>query len=482
MSSKRQRLAGYRLPAVIDVEETTCISFNIPNDREYIAAARGAIYELLNWVHWEKSYVPGDTRASQAAALMRKVILPSFQVGGCPMPFDVRQNEENPCILEKTEDGENWDEFANLRKCKPKIRILPDGTVEVWDEVNGEWDEAEDQTPDPRDEEPPAPEFPPGGDDQCIASVAVEAGIKAILAQVFGATFVFGAIATVVAGLTAGLAALFTAAFVGPLAAGITAAAGSIMATIGQNFGDLLLAYDWNSFRCFINERMPSDGILTESAYDTIGTDLDSKADQVSQVINVVWDLIGFNGAKRMIEQNAPNIPITEQCCAGDLFYGTPIEVEQYKPSTAGQNTMQFRWPDVEYRTVGYRIDNVKCIPSSGTRFTTGIGPQVSPFQRTGLLGGVILMGEGAFVAQINYVSFPGANTAEKQQAARDAMDVLLGNGLGQEATLVATSADGDAGADGYVEAGEDFQADVQWGTSNSGVYRLRIRPIHRLT
>lgn len=60
--------------------------------------------------------------------------------------MDVRQNEETPCILEKTEDGETWVEFADLQLCPPKFILVdgvpywerPDGTLEPIDEWDGE--------------------------------------------------------------------------------------------------------------------------------------------------------------------------------------------------------------------------------------------------------------------------------------------------------------------------------------------------------
>lgn len=40
------------------------------------------------------------------------------------MPFDVRQNEESPCVLEKLIDGD-WVQFADLSLCPPEIRRNP---------------------------------------------------------------------------------------------------------------------------------------------------------------------------------------------------------------------------------------------------------------------------------------------------------------------------------------------------------------------
>lgn len=61
-------------------------------------------------------------------------------------PMDVRQNEETPCILEKTEDGETWVEFANLQLCPPLIRQRPDGTIEYSTDDGETWTPVETDT------------------------------------------------------------------------------------------------------------------------------------------------------------------------------------------------------------------------------------------------------------------------------------------------------------------------------------------------
>jgi len=51
------------------------------------------------------------------------------------MPFDVRQNEELPCILEKTEDGIDWEQWADLSLCSsaPAISETPNGGIMLDD-------------------------------------------------------------------------------------------------------------------------------------------------------------------------------------------------------------------------------------------------------------------------------------------------------------------------------------------------------------
>lgn len=67
---------------------------------------------------------------------LRKVVIcglsPDCDEEGTALPFDVRQPEENPCILEKTEDGETWTEFADITLClKESIVTTPSGGTAI---------------------------------------------------------------------------------------------------------------------------------------------------------------------------------------------------------------------------------------------------------------------------------------------------------------------------------------------------------------
>lgn len=85
---------------------------------------------------------------------------------GCGMfDFDVRQNEENPCTLEKFVDGE-WVEFANLRLCPPIIRLNLNFEIEISLD-GGETFEVITDNP-----VPPIPEPSPGADALCVAAAS----------------------------------------------------------------------------------------------------------------------------------------------------------------------------------------------------------------------------------------------------------------------------------------------------------------------
>jgi len=97
---------------------------------------------------------------------------------GCNMfPFDVRQSEEEPCILEKFVDGD-WVEFANLRLCPPIVRLNINLQVEISFD-NGETFEV--LTP---NEQPPVPLPDPEQVARCVAAASATEAMNALFVQV----------------------------------------------------------------------------------------------------------------------------------------------------------------------------------------------------------------------------------------------------------------------------------------------------------
>lgn len=118
MTSEAQKNAGYLLPEQITGHDLICVRLRIPDVREYRAALRGALKSLTEWWNWEKSYQPGDTRASQAASYFRELINDYLIFEDCenqPMPIQFRQID---CLLEySTDGGQTWLEAADLSVC-----------------------------------------------------------------------------------------------------------------------------------------------------------------------------------------------------------------------------------------------------------------------------------------------------------------------------------------------------------------------------
>ena len=124
---------GWILPQTIDPDRV-CVQLNIPNDPDHIAAFWGALWELTYWNKWQRD---PDHKGTEVAQVWKdvwlKAVADNSDFGRCGVGnFDVRQNTEEPCTLEKTTDGDTWEPFADLTLClKESIVSTPSGGLSV---------------------------------------------------------------------------------------------------------------------------------------------------------------------------------------------------------------------------------------------------------------------------------------------------------------------------------------------------------------
>lgn len=112
--------------------------------------------------------IGGDTLLGFGGGF-RKVVLCGLTPVTEENGVDVRQNSENPCILEKSIDGETWEEFADLLLCPPRIRDVG-GVIET--SADGEtWTPVE-------TEDPPIP--PRDGENDVIKCLAAANAVEFI--------------------------------------------------------------------------------------------------------------------------------------------------------------------------------------------------------------------------------------------------------------------------------------------------------------
>lgn len=129
---------GYPLPDEIDPAEAVCIRVYVPADPLYIGSFWQAYAHFGKWLAWARD---DAHRGKDAAAVWRPYIQQArdewdASAGDCGM-VNVRQNPDNPCILEvQTLAGGAWVEFADLDLCKfaPGEKLYPDG--EGWKELD----------------------------------------------------------------------------------------------------------------------------------------------------------------------------------------------------------------------------------------------------------------------------------------------------------------------------------------------------------
>jgi hypothetical protein len=122
--SRTYERARYTLPDVVDPDKRRCITIEIPDNIYHYAAFYGQILALSRAYSW------GNDAAHTAlavAAVWRRVLEtlrdcdepPTF--GGVDEGNEqlIRQNPDNPCLLETSINGTDWCVFADLSKCVP---------------------------------------------------------------------------------------------------------------------------------------------------------------------------------------------------------------------------------------------------------------------------------------------------------------------------------------------------------------------------
>lgn len=75
--------SGYPIPDQITGHPKRCLTIQVPDDTLYLAVIAGAIHSLGQWFNWDKTGIPGDTRATQAAAYWRNEFLPTLTIDSC---------------------------------------------------------------------------------------------------------------------------------------------------------------------------------------------------------------------------------------------------------------------------------------------------------------------------------------------------------------------------------------------------------------
>lgn len=193
------RVPRIELPADWIPEGTVCALVPIPDDPEFLAQLVGLIDQLRQ----SRNFARDATKTGAATvsrtwdrALASRPIV-TVDCEGAMAVFDVRQNDEDPCILEKSDDGgETWIPFADLTLCPPLLSVSSDGTkILYWCPTCGPggtpgWREVpnpdEDYNPAYDDPQTPAPEdwVEAGSDPCCVYAANLTEAIKSIMERV----------------------------------------------------------------------------------------------------------------------------------------------------------------------------------------------------------------------------------------------------------------------------------------------------------
>jgi len=272
----------FKVPPPDDMpEDTVCVVFNVPNSLQWLTALWTVMDGYNYWFNWESTT---DKRATLVATRWRQMFWEAHEIygqgGDCPVPFDVRQNDENACSLEKTEDGETWIEFADLQLCPPHIR-RNEGKLQWWNGTS--WVDLPEQGDEKFDGEadPPFPDPPPGEDGACLAAE----NLTALLTQQvvdWTAALTAGAIALGIVTIITGVLSAFFIPFATPAILGFATTIIGIGATGLEN---AFTEEVYDRFKCILNCHVSSDGAWTTEEYN-------DALDEIEAETGVAWDLI----------------------------------------------------------------------------------------------------------------------------------------------------------------------------------------------
>jgi len=152
-----QKPMKWPLPENVHPERTVCFQINVPDEIHYLGAFYGAIFLL------SKPYAWGDDAAHTALEVgaVWRDIFDKLIAGNCTIPakpgsagadgddFMIRQNPDNPCLLESSLNGVDWCVFADISLCTPTSQPgggspqpQPGGGCQQYHAVlpgNGQW-------------------------------------------------------------------------------------------------------------------------------------------------------------------------------------------------------------------------------------------------------------------------------------------------------------------------------------------------------
>lgn len=198
--------------------------FALSDDIEYFQLSKRdqalllSVVEMTKWVtRW---YSSGDIDRDAVAALVAKTIERLMSpIGGTDVPFQLRQNEETPCLLEQSLDGgTSWSIAFDYSKCQQFSATDYNFYLNIVYQNNSRREELYDGTPDSVNENCPTDYFTGGGNPALCSALKhyveiqildtlnryrVAAGLAALAAGALGLGG--GILGIVVGGIVAGL-------------------------------------------------------------------------------------------------------------------------------------------------------------------------------------------------------------------------------------------------------------------------------------
>lgn len=343
---------GYLIPEV-DSDDEICVSFRIPNTQEYRMAARGAVMALSRWWNWEKD---NQGSAKRVADKFKDILIESLSFGECTMPLiDVRQNTELPCILEKTTDGSNWSQFANLTLCPPRIRT-DRGKLQWFNESAGLWQDVntEDDERTTGSYDAPWPIVPSGQDAKCLSAENIMAVYSTTFTKIRAGLVASDGAVAIASIVTLGLSIFIPQALIATAALALV---GEGIKLGESGVADLVDTAAIDNIKCGLFCSMSPDGTLTATAYNEFYASL---ADMFSGLkltaVRYYFDCLGVVGLNRQASASGITMADCSGCnCPYDFAGVVTFDAGGYAYTIAsGTVAAAFGNPDNALRASGY--------------------------------------------------------------------------------------------------------------------------------
>lgn len=310
------------LPAIVNPENRICVPVWVPDEDGHRAAFLGTLFSLAKAYNWAND--DAHTAKDVAAVWLEIFNDASEAMGDCnDMTFDVRQNEEEPCILEKSEnEGVTWVEWANLQLCPPKIRFnrgvaqwFNPGTG-LWEDVPGTGDEREDGTYDP-----PWPEgsVPGGQSAECLSAENILATYSTVITQA-RAGVIAGQFAVAISATVTGILGIFIPQ---AIISTIALALAGICLDLGEaGLNDMLDSDTLDLLRCNLYAHAAGDGSFTAEGYNEFYEQLSTDFTSLKlTALQLYFDMLGPVGLSRQGAANDIESADCTECGAWCIYY-----------------------------------------------------------------------------------------------------------------------------------------------------------------
>lgn len=326
----------FPLPETPDPGVYRSLCIRIPDEPAHRQAFLGALLNLAKWYSWGRD----DAHTGAAAAAVWQQIYYEASAAlaageGCDaMPFDVRQNPDAACELQKsTTGGISWTTWANLQLCPPRLARTPGGNVLWYNPDTEQWEAVEQvEDYDPRD----YPINKPVAAGKCVAASNAAMVLRALFDSIFQANFFSAVNATAAAGMMAtGITMLIgvsvTAGLLIPIAVLIL---GALTSTLIGRFTSTVE----NRVRCIVSGHLASDGTLAIPAdsYNAILTEIFTESGTDIAYLGV-WYLLQAVGEAGLAAALAIDAGGENDCCGTWCMEWTGVALGAWLENFGGE-------------------------------------------------------------------------------------------------------------------------------------------------